>query len=134
MSENLELVRSIYAGWERGDFSGSAEWVDPAIEFVVPDGPYAETHTGPKGLAEGFRIFLGAWADLSVEVDEYREIGEQTVLVLAHLRGRGKASGVELGELRSKQAHLLQIHAGKVAKLSVYNDRARALSDLGLEE
>jgi hypothetical protein len=41
VSSNLELMRSIYSAWERGDF-GAVEWADPDIEFVVADGPDAD--------------------------------------------------------------------------------------------
>jgi hypothetical protein len=68
MTENLDLVRSIFAAWERGDY-GSAEWAHPDVEYVYADGPSPGRWVG--GL-EGVRDFLGAWDNLRVEVDEYR--------------------------------------------------------------
>ena len=57
MSENLDLVRSIFAGWERGDYS-SAAWADPEIEWVIADGPSPGVWKGPAGMADGTRDWL----------------------------------------------------------------------------
>jgi ketosteroid isomerase-like protein len=129
--ENLDLVRSIFAAWERGDYS-SAEWAHPEIEYVIADGPARGRWTGLAGLAEGFRDWLSAWEEYRVEADEYRELDDERVLVLVHLTGRGKTSGLELGQMRAKGASLFHIRGGKVMRLVLYFDREHALADLGL--
>ncbi len=130
-SANLDLVRSIYADWERGDWS-STEWADPDIEFVETDGPAPVTQTGVAGLAEGWRGFLSTWDDLQVKVDEYRELDDDRILVLFRFGGRGKTSGLDLGQVQAEVANILFVRDGKVTRLVSYWDRDRALADLGL--
>jgi ketosteroid isomerase-like protein len=115
MSENLDLVRSIYADWERGDFS-AADWADPNIELVYVDGPDPGSWRGLAGMAEGFLNTLTAWNDVTATADEYRELDDRRVLALDRRSARGKTSGLELEELRTKGATLWHVHDGKVVK------------------
>jgi ketosteroid isomerase-like protein len=133
VSENLDLVRSIQADWDRGDFS-SVEWAHPDIEFEFADGPDPGRWTGVAGMAEGWRIFQSAWEDLRPEATEFREIDGERVLLLIQFMGRAKASGVQLGRVRSRNASVHHIRDGKVIKLVLYWDRERAFADLGLDE
>jgi ketosteroid isomerase-like protein len=134
MSENLDLVRSIFAGWERGDFFSSGGWVHPEIEYVIADGPEPGRWTGLLEMVKGHRNFLSAWEDYRVDVDEYRELDDERILVLLHHRGRGKTSGLEVDQMRSDGANLAHIRDEKVIKLVVYWERKNALADLGLVE
>jgi ketosteroid isomerase-like protein len=132
MSANLDLVRSIYAAWERGDWS-SIEWAHPDIEYVRADGPAPGSWTGLAGMERGFRDWLGAWEGYRFEADEYRELDHERVLVLGHQRGRGKTSGLQLAQIGTNAAAVFHIHGGKVTSLVIYTDRDRVFADLGLE-
>ena len=129
--ENLELVRSIFVAWERGDFSAAA-WADPEIEWVIADGPNPGRWSGLAEMAAGFREFVAAWEGYRVEADEYRELDHKRILVLVHLSGRGKTSGLELEQVRAKAANLFHLCDGRVTKHAIYWDRERAFADLGL--
>jgi ketosteroid isomerase-like protein len=131
--ENVELVRSIYELWGRGDFS-SVDWSHPEIEFVVDAGPASGSWKGLAAMAEVWRSFLSTWEEYRTEVERYRDLDDERVLVLLHVVGRGKASGVELAELRTKAANLFHVRGGKVTRLVLYQDRERGLAELGLSE
>src|ERR1700738_1704226 len=95
-SANIELVRSIYAAWERGDFS-STEWAHRDIELVRPDGLTPGSQTKLADIGAGWRDFLSTWEDFRAEAEEYRELDGGRGLVVAHLRGRGQTRGTGRG-------------------------------------
>jgi hypothetical protein len=132
MSENLDLVRSIIADWERGDFT-SAKWADDKIQFVLPDGPDPGSWTGIAAMGEAWGRRISAAESFRIEAEEFRELDDERVLVLTPVSGRSK-TGLDLGQMSRKGATLFHISNGKVTRLVPYFDRDRALADLGLAE
>src|ERR1035437_1486561 len=96
MSENLDLVRSIYAAWERGEW-GRGDWGSPDIEYEYVGGPEPRGGTGLAGLASTMRDWLGAWDDWRVEGVEVRGIDGGHLFVTGESSGRGKARGAGSG-------------------------------------
>jgi ketosteroid isomerase-like protein len=127
----VDLVRSIYVAWELGDFS-SADWAHPEIEYVYADGPDPGVWVGVAEMAQAWRDRVSAVDDVRAEAEDYRELDAERVLVFHYRSGRGKTSGLEIGELGKGAAVLFHIRAGKVTRLVVYWDRDRALADLDL--
>jgi ketosteroid isomerase-like protein len=130
-SANLGLVRLICTAWERGDY-GSVEWAHPEIEYTHVGGPAPGTWKGVTGMAEGWRDILSVMTGHRVTVDEYRELDGDRVLVLFHLSGRGRTSGLELGQMQAKVATLFNVRGEQVIRLVNYLDRDAAFADLGL--
>jgi len=132
MSENLDLVRSIFAAWERGDIFTLADWAHPDIECVMVDGPLPTRRAGLAGMTQITRELVSAYDEFSVTAQDYREIDERRVLVLVQCGGRTKSSGLELGQIAGRNASVLDIEHGTVRRLALYWDRERAFADLDL--
>ncbi|MEX2252575.1 MAG: nuclear transport factor 2 family protein [Thermoleophilaceae bacterium] len=132
-SKPLDLVRSIQAAWERGDFS-SADWAHPEIEYEIVEGPSPGRWTGLAGMAAAFGDILQAWEHWRVEADQYRELDEERVLVLQHFAARGKASGLDTGPLATEVASVFEVRDGKVTRLVQYWGWELAFAELGLDQ
>jgi ketosteroid isomerase-like protein len=133
MSENLDLVRSIYVSWERGDY-GSVEWAHPEIEYVIlrAAGLPPSNAKGLSEMKDAARANIEVWTQLRIAAEEYRELDSERVLVLDDPSGRGKRSGLHVGAFAGGSAHLFHVRDGLVTRLVVYEDRDSAFADLGL--
>jgi ketosteroid isomerase-like protein len=129
VSTNLDLVRSIYADWERGDF-GTAEWAHPQIAFEFADGPEPGRGTGVKEMAGRYGDWLRGWRDFRAEPEKYFVIDDKRILVFVRNSGRGRTSGLEIDQ--RSVANFFEIRDGKVTRLVLYWNREKAFADLGL--
>jgi ketosteroid isomerase-like protein len=130
VSANLDLVRSIYADWERGDFR-SVGWADPEIEWIRRDALEGEVTKGLATVGEAWRTWLTAWRDYRVEASEFRDLDGDRVMMLGRMSGRGRLSDAVV---ETEIVNVFHIRDGKVIRLVMYGNRNRALADLGLEE
>jgi ketosteroid isomerase-like protein len=125
--ENVEIVRRVYAGWALGDFS-EGDVFDPEVEFEMVDWPEAGKSRGCD--APHWQAALGAWEDFRAEPYEFIEMGEQ-VVVLTRARGRGKGSGAEVS---AETATVWTLDGGKIVRLALYWDSAKALQAAGQQD
>jgi ketosteroid isomerase-like protein len=133
VSANLDFIKSIYTAWEVGDFS-TADWADPEIEFEMVGGLTPGIWNGVAEMTEVWAGMLRAWEGLRAVPEEFRELDGDRVLVYLRNEGRGKGSGIELHGISAKSANVFTVRGGKVTRLILYWDRARAIADLGLGE
>jgi ketosteroid isomerase-like protein len=126
--ENVELVRHIYEGWTRGDFS-EGDAFHPDVVFAMPDWPHSAEARGLEGMSHVWRTTLAAWDDFRAEPDRFIEGGPH-VVVLNHVHAWGRGSGAEVS---ADTATLWTIEGGKVVRLALYWNADTALETVGLK-
>ena len=119
--ENVKIVRRVYEGWARGDFS-EGEAFHPEIEFEMVDWPHPARSRGVEEMRRTWQTTLSAWDDFRAEPDDVVDYGDN-VLVLNSIRGRGKGSGAEVS---AQTATVWTLKAGKVVRLALFWDTALA--------
>jgi ketosteroid isomerase-like protein len=127
--ENVELVRRAYDGWAQGDFSEGGVF-QHEVEFDMVDWPEQSTSHGLAAMRRTWQASLGSWDDFRAEASDFID-GDEYVVVLTHVRARGKGSGAEVS---ADTATVWTFDAGKVIRLALYWDSSKALEAVGLRE
>ena len=125
----MELLHSIFADWERGQFVRT-EWAHPEIEYVEVGGPQPGEWGGVSQMEAAWAAFLRAWDEFRIEAEHYQALDDDRVLVLVRPSGRGRSSGLDIQEMHAQGAVLFTVRDGVVTRFAIYWDRDRAYADL----
>jgi ketosteroid isomerase-like protein len=129
--ENVELVRSGYEAWRRGDLEAAVASFAADFEPIEnPVFPEARSYHGPDEFLAYARSFLDIWESWELDVGEILDAGND-VLAFVVWRVRGRGSGVEA---TMPIIHRWTLADGRVTRLQSYFDRDEALEAVRLRD
>jgi uncharacterized protein len=127
--ENVEIVRRAFA-YEIDGVGDRAEAEAIFHPDVVMTSVFEAPFHGWHAMRDDIERWASVWENLTVTIEEIIDAGEQVVLV-AHHRGRGRGSGVEV-DTRFYEVYTLR--DGKVVRVDEFSERGNALQAAGLSE
>lgn len=118
--QNLELIRSAYDAFGRGDVPGVLGIMDPAIEWTAAEGsPYAGTYRGPDAVLNEVFMKLGTeWEGFQAVPQEF-VADEDKVVVLGTYSGTYRQTG---RSFQAPFAHVWWIRDGKAVRFHQHTD------------
>jgi ketosteroid isomerase-like protein len=123
---NVELVREMYdAFWRRRDSRVFTALVAPDIEWVSFFD--IEPRRGPEEVGAFFSDWLRTLKDHEIDY-EFLDAGDR-VVVLCHLKGKGRESGVEV---ESSIGQVWTVRDGKLVRQEMFRTPEEALEAVGL--
>jgi len=133
--ENTEVVGRALEAWQLEDLDKWLSAYDPAIQWhtalerVV--GGMENCYRGIEGLVQLWSVYRTELADFEFEPQGLRDLGENRVLLLAHIRWRGPSSGFQS---ESPMGMVITVRDGLIVHSIDYLSHDEALEAVGLRE
>jgi len=132
MSSNVEVAKSVYDAFGRGDIPAVLGAMDPQIRWYEAEGnpymPSGEAWVGPDAVLANLFSKLGAdWDGFAVQPKAFYDAGG-TVVVEARYSGTYKPTGKTID---AQVCHLLDFKAGKLTRFQQYVDTAKLQDVMG---
>jgi ketosteroid isomerase-like protein len=128
-TENVDFVRLRF---ERFIAAGEVDWdtLHEDVEVYDHDIPDRGEYRGHAGFGRWLREWGDAWAEWSLDPEEFIDAGDR-VIIVAHMRAKGRGSGVEVDR---QDALVYELRDGKIGRVDYYNNKVQALAAVGLSE
>jgi ketosteroid isomerase-like protein len=123
-STNASVVQALNELWNRGVRSVPTEYFDPAFELESPFASVSgEPYRGYEGIERWVRDVDEQFSEWGTQMDDVQEL-EDTVIAIGRLRGRARASGIELDQPYALVCYFAE--TGRITRARIYWDVAAA--------
>jgi ketosteroid isomerase-like protein len=114
----VEVVRSVYEAWARGEFPAPEELLDDEVEYVNPPGAIEPgTRRGRAEFAAAVDKVFEGWERWDMEPERFEAAGDQVAVVVRY-SARGRGSGVEV---EGRESALWTVRDGKVLRYAWFH-------------
>jgi ketosteroid isomerase-like protein len=129
---NVEIAKRVIDAFNRRDVDGIFECVNPDVEwFPAMSATFGGGLRGREGIESYVREVSDTWEEYRVVGQDFRDLGEDQVLVLSRVVGRGASSG---GLVDAEMGQVYDFRDGRIARVRTYLDHSKALQAVGLAE
>jgi ketosteroid isomerase-like protein len=132
--ENVQIVRRVFDAFVRRDVEAALEVMGDEVEFSAPATQALvekqASYQGHDGIREYFEDVGRVWDELDVFLREYHEVGDDRILVVGRVRGRGKARKI----VDEPAQWAWRIEDEKIVWGHVFSNRDEAVRSIGLVE
>lgn len=129
--ENVDLVMAFFDAYNARDSDAVDRLLDPDAEITTLSAraglPF---RWSPGATRQYFEALDEAWADLRIEIEDYRELGKR-VVALGLVRGVGRSSQIEVA---SDFAVVFVVRNARLVLVATYDSWNEALKAAGLSE
>jgi ketosteroid isomerase-like protein len=129
MADHEAMISAFAEGFSERDISRAFVWMHDDVVF-----DWSRSRTDTRGVHRGygaverlFRNFIEVWESATWRVSDVEEVGSDRLLVRTRMEVRGRDSGIEVS---GTGAQVWDLRDGKIARVTLFQDRQMALTAL----
>jgi uncharacterized protein len=130
---NVETAKRVIDAFNHRDLDAILKCVNQDVEWfpAMPVTSGGGALRGREGIESYLREVSDTWEEYRVVAQDFRDLGDDQVLVLSRVEGRGAGSG---GLIDAPMGQIFDFRDGKISRVRTYLDHGEALRAVGLED